>query len=63
MKGTLQVSVKDEGLGIKPQDQEKLFDRYYRIENMDTQKMTVLHLEKEHKKKAFLAQLVRAFDC
>jgi len=33
----IQVSVKDEGMGIKPQDQEKLFDRYYRIENMDTQ--------------------------
>jgi len=24
-------------MGIKPQNQEKLFDRYYRIENKDTQ--------------------------
>jgi len=37
LNGNVQVSVKDEGMGIKPQDQEKLFDRYYRIENMDTQ--------------------------
>jgi two-component system CheB/CheR fusion protein len=35
--GMVQVSVKDEGIGIKPQDQEKLFDRYYRIESIDTQ--------------------------
>jgi len=38
VNGTVQVSVKDEGIGIKLQDQEKLFDRYYRIENMDTKK-------------------------
>ena len=37
INGTVQVGVKDEGMGIKPQDQEKLFDRYYRIENTDTQ--------------------------
>jgi two-component system CheB/CheR fusion protein len=37
VEGDIQVSVKDEGMGIKPQYQEKLFDRYYRIENMNTQ--------------------------
>jgi two-component system CheB/CheR fusion protein len=35
--GTVQVSIKDEGMGIKPQDQEKLFDRFYRIEGAQTQ--------------------------
>jgi PAS domain S-box-containing protein len=30
------VSVKDEGLGIKPQDQHKLFDRFYRVEGHET---------------------------
>ncbi|WP_461451350.1 PAS domain S-box protein [Mucilaginibacter sp.] len=30
------VSVKDTGLGIKPQDIDKIFDRYYRIENNNT---------------------------
>ncbi|HEY0175835.1 MAG TPA: ATP-binding protein, partial [Pedobacter sp.] len=34
---TVQVSVKDEGMGIKPQDREKLFERYYRVENNHTQ--------------------------
>ncbi len=29
----LQVSVKDEGIGIKLKDQEKLFQRFYRVEN------------------------------
>jgi two-component system CheB/CheR fusion protein len=33
----LQVSVKDEGMGIKPEDQERLFDRYHRIESANTQ--------------------------
>ena len=28
-----QVSVKDEGFGIKAEDQQKLFDRYYRVES------------------------------
>jgi two-component system CheB/CheR fusion protein len=37
LNSTVQVSVKDEGMGIKPQDQEKLFDRYYRIESVQTQ--------------------------
>lgn len=31
------VSVKDEGLGIKPQDIEKLFERYYRVDSKQTQ--------------------------
>jgi two-component system sensor histidine kinase VicK len=30
------VSVKDEGMGIKPQDKDKLFDRYYRVDNNHT---------------------------
>jgi two-component system, OmpR family, sensor histidine kinase VicK len=34
--GYAQVSVKDEGMGIKPQDLEKLFDRYYRVETKHT---------------------------
>ncbi|WP_183576242.1 ATP-binding protein [Mucilaginibacter sp. X5P1] len=32
----VQVSVKDEGMGIKPQDINKLFDRYYRVETAHT---------------------------
>jgi len=31
--GSVQVSVADEGIGIKPKDQEKLFQRFYRVEN------------------------------
>ncbi|RAJ22600.1 chemotaxis protein CheB [Pedobacter cryoconitis] len=34
--GMAQVCVKDKGIGIKLQDQEKLFDRYYRIKRLDT---------------------------
>jgi signal transduction histidine kinase len=30
------VSVKDEGIGVKPQDKERLFDRYYRVTNTNT---------------------------
>ncbi|TWJ00655.1 two-component system CheB/CheR fusion protein [Mucilaginibacter frigoritolerans] len=37
LNNTLVVSVKDEGIGIKLQDQEKLFDRFYRIESEQTQ--------------------------
>ena len=29
----VQLSVKDEGVGIKPQDVGRLFERYYRVEN------------------------------
>jgi PAS domain S-box-containing protein len=32
-----QVSIKDEGIGIKPQDIGNLFERYYRVENSSTQ--------------------------
>jgi two-component system sensor histidine kinase VicK len=28
----VQISVKDEGMGIRPQDIDKLFDRYYRVQ-------------------------------
>jgi PAS domain S-box-containing protein len=31
------VSVKDEGFGIQPQDKEKLFDRFYRVQSQQTQ--------------------------
>jgi len=37
IKGLVQVGVRDEGPGIDIQDQEKLFDRYYRIENVQNQ--------------------------
>ena len=30
------ISVKDEGMGIKPQDIDKIFDRYYRVESNHT---------------------------
>lgn len=32
-----QISVKDEGMGLKPQDQNKVFERYYRVETNHTQ--------------------------
>ena len=34
--GKVKVSVHDEGIGVKPEDQDKIFDRYYRIERDDT---------------------------
>jgi two-component system sensor histidine kinase VicK len=34
---SVEVSVKDEGMGIKPQDIDKLFDRFYRVDNKHTQ--------------------------
>ena len=33
----VQVSVKDEGMGIKSQDKERLFERYYRVQSNHTQ--------------------------
>ncbi|WP_255480415.1 PAS domain-containing protein [Mucilaginibacter sp. E4BP6] len=35
--GRAQVSVKDEGMGLKPQDKERVFERYYRVETDHTQ--------------------------
>jgi two-component system CheB/CheR fusion protein len=35
--GMANVSVKDEGIGINAYDQEKLFDRYFRVESAETQ--------------------------
>ncbi|MBC7566767.1 MAG: hypothetical protein H7223_07345 [Pedobacter sp.] len=35
-----EVMVKDEGIGIRHQDQEKLFDRYYRVESGDTKSVS-----------------------
>lgn len=34
---TLTLSVRDEGMGIKPQHLDKLFDRFYRVETKHTQ--------------------------
>jgi PAS domain S-box-containing protein len=36
------VSVKDEGMGIRLQDQEKLFERFYRVEGQDTKSIAGL---------------------
>jgi len=33
----VQVNVKDEGMGIREQDKEKLFERYYRVQSNHTQ--------------------------
>ncbi|PJJ83931.1 PAS domain S-box protein [Mucilaginibacter auburnensis] len=30
------VGIKDQGIGIKPADAERIFDRYYRVETLDT---------------------------
>lgn len=35
--GKVQVSVKDRGIGIAASDTKKLFDRFYRVQNEDTQ--------------------------
>ncbi|WP_139302442.1 chemotaxis protein CheB, partial [Mucilaginibacter polytrichastri] len=40
VQGNIQVGVKDEGMGIDPQDQEKLFERYYRVENGGTKNIS-----------------------
>lgn len=38
--GTVTVSVKDEGMGIKPQAIDKLFERFYRVETKYTQNIS-----------------------
>lgn len=49
--GAAILSVKDQGMGIKPQDQAKLFDRYYRVDDQKTQNISGfgigLYLSKE----------------
>jgi len=35
-----QVSVKDDGMGIKPQDIDRLFERYYRVETKHTENIS-----------------------
>lgn len=39
-EGMVEVSVKDEGMGIKPQAIEKLFERFYRVETKHTQNIS-----------------------
>lgn len=34
------VSVRDEGMGINPEDQEKLFDRFYRVEGQESKSIS-----------------------
>jgi two-component system sensor histidine kinase VicK len=37
LKGTtVEVSITDEGLGVRPEDAAKIFDRYYRVESSNT---------------------------
>jgi two-component system, OmpR family, sensor histidine kinase VicK len=36
MNNQVRVSVKDEGIGARPEDLQKLFERYYRVESPDT---------------------------
>jgi len=38
-KKTVTIMVKDQGAGIRKKDQEKLFGRYYRVDNIQTRKV------------------------
>ena len=38
--GSIRISVTDKGIGIKPKDQEKLFQRFYRVENDRTKNIS-----------------------
>jgi two-component system sensor histidine kinase VicK len=40
LNDNIQVSVTDEGIGIKPKDQEKLFQRFYRVESEKMKNIT-----------------------
>ncbi len=40
VNGWVQVSVKDEGIGINAADIDKLFDRFYRVDNPNTQNIS-----------------------
>lgn len=37
IEDSVQVSIKDEGIGLNLQDKDKVFDRYFRVENKQTQ--------------------------
>jgi len=37
---TVQVSVSDEGMGIRPQDKDRLFERFYRVESTHTENIS-----------------------
>lgn len=39
---SIQISIKDEGIGIHPRDAKRLFERYYRIESDKTQNISGL---------------------
>jgi two-component system CheB/CheR fusion protein len=40
LPNNVQISIKDEGIGINSDDQERLFDRYYRIESHKTKSIS-----------------------
>ena len=40
VEGMVKVGVSDEGMGINTYDQEKLFDRYFRVESTQTQQIS-----------------------